>query len=73
MLSEGDDTTFDPICGNRVDPRSAHALEYRRHRYVFCSKECKERFERQIERHRVHDLARLGTLFSHQKAHWGLA
>jgi YHS domain-containing protein len=73
MHTKHDDASFDPICGKRVDPLGARALEYKRRKYFFCSDRCKERFERQAERHRVHDLARMGALFAHQKVRWGVA
>jgi YHS domain-containing protein len=73
MQTKGDDTNFDPICGKRVDPLAAQTLEYKKRKYFFCSGRCRERFERQAERHRVHDLARMGALFAHQKVRWGVA
>ena len=73
MQAKGEDDSFDPICGRRVDPAGAEALEYRKRTYFFCSDRCKERFERQAERHRVQDLARMGALFADQKVRWGLA
>lgn len=34
-------STRDPTCGMRVDPATAPAhVEYRGHRYFFCSKDC---------------------------------
>ncbi len=68
-----DDLTFDPICGKPVDPRGSQAVEYKKRKYFFCSGHCKERFERQAERHRVQDLARMGALFQNQKVRWGVA
>jgi YHS domain-containing protein len=73
MQTKGDDASFDPICGKRVDPVGAQAVEYKKRKYFFCSGRCRERFERQAERHRVQDLARLGALFARQKVRWGLA
>jgi len=74
MRTKGDDATFDPICGKRVEPVGcSQAVEYKLRRYFFCSGSCKERFERQAERHRVHDLARMGALFTHQQVRWGVA
>ena len=73
MQTKGDEATFDPICGKRVDPADAGGVEYKRRTYFFCSERCKERFERQAERHRIHDLARMGALFAGQKVRWGLA
>jgi YHS domain-containing protein len=72
MQTKGDDTMFDPICGKRVDP-TGEAVEYKKRKYFFCSDRCKERFERQAERHRVQDLARMGALFANQKVRWGVA
>jgi YHS domain-containing protein len=73
MQAKGSETVFDPICGKRVDPSGSHALEYRKRKYFFCSDDCKARFERQAERHRVRDLARMGALFANQKVRWGVA
>ena len=73
MQAKHDEQSFDPICGKRVDPADARAVEYKRRKYFFCSDHCKERFERQAERHRVQDLARLGALFANQKVRWGVA
>ncbi len=73
MQPKRDDTAFDPICGKRVDPTGAQAVEYKKRKYFFCSGGCKERFERQAERHRVQDLARRGALFANQKVRWGVA
>src|ERR671927_208280 len=73
MQAKHDDASFDPICGKRVDPAGAQAVEYKKRKYFFCSDRCKERFERQAERHRVQDLARMGALFANQKVRWGVA
>ena len=73
MQTKGDDVAFDPICGRAVDPDGSHAIEYKRRKYFFCSGRCKERFERQAERHHVSDLARMGALFANQKVRWGVA
>jgi YHS domain-containing protein len=73
MQAKHDDASFDPICGKRVDPGGAQAVEYKKRKYFFCSDRCKERFERQAERHRVQDLARMGALFANQKVRWGVA
>ncbi len=73
MQAKSDEAAFDPICGKRVDPVGAQALEYKKRKYFFCSGRCKERFERQAERHRIHDLARMGALFAQQKVRWGVA
>jgi YHS domain-containing protein len=73
MHPKTDDLTFDPICGEPVDPTGAEAVEYKKRRYFFCSGRCKERFEHQAESHRVHDLARMGLLFQSHKVRWGVA
>ena len=74
MQAKSDDTSrFDPICGRRVDPAGAQAVEYKKRKYFFCSERCKERFEHQAERSRVQDLARMGALFANQKVRWGVA
>jgi YHS domain-containing protein len=63
----------DPVCGREVDPSEAPASEYKKRRYYFCSPRCKERFERQAERLRLQELARMGALFQHAKVRWGVA
>ncbi len=72
MQTKRDDGIYDPICGKRVDGGS-HVVEHGQRRYSFCSLKCKERFERQIERRRLQDLARMGALFAYQKVRWGVA
>jgi YHS domain-containing protein len=67
------DDAHDPICGRAVDPTGAAHTEYKKRRYYFCSPRCKERFERQAERHRLQELARMGALFAHSKVRWGVA
>ncbi len=73
MHAKGDEAVFDPVCGKPVAPRASHAFEYKKRTYFFCSDQCKERFERQAERLRMKDLARMGALFAHQKVRWGVA
>jgi len=72
MQTKGSDAMFDPICGRRVDPTARFTFEFRKHTYFFCSAPCKERFERQAEKHRVKDLARMGALFAKNRVRWGL-
>jgi YHS domain-containing protein len=72
MTTKRDDSARDPICGRHVEGGS-HAVEYRKRRYVFCSPTCKEKFERQVERDRLQDLARLGALFANDRVRWGVA
>jgi YHS domain-containing protein len=67
------DNTHDPICGREVNPSGAASTEYKKRRYYFCSPRCKERFERQAERLRLQELARMGALFAHQRVRWGVA
>jgi Cu+-exporting ATPase len=41
----------DPVCGMRVDPRTAkHRFAYKGRDYFFCSGRCRERFEAESER-----------------------
>jgi Cu+-exporting ATPase len=41
----------DPVCGMRVDPRTAkHRFAYKGRDYLFCSGRCRERFEAEPER-----------------------
>ncbi|HCF60479.1 MAG TPA: YHS domain protein, partial [Myxococcales bacterium] len=39
----------------------------------FCSERCKLAFEREAERMRLHDLAKVGALLSKGRVRWGLA
>jgi putative ABC transport system ATP-binding protein len=42
----------DPVCGMRVDEWSAQIFsEYKNRRYVFCSKRCKERFDKEPDKY----------------------
>jgi YHS domain-containing protein len=65
--------SIDPICGRSVSEAGAESFEYKRRTYFFCSRACKGRFERQAERARVDELARMGVLFAAKKARWGVA
>jgi YHS domain-containing protein len=73
MQAKSDDLAFDPICGKPVDPNGSQTFEYKKRTYFFCSMRCRVRFERQAERHRLHELARMGALFANQKVRWGVA
>ncbi len=64
---------YDPICGKRIDPGHAESAEYKRRKYYFCSPRCRERFEKQAERLRIQELARMGALFAKAKVRWGVA
>lgn len=63
----------DPICGREVETSGAASSEYKKRRYYFCSSRCKERFEKQAEKLRLQDLARMGALFAQAKVRWGVA
>ena len=65
--------SIDPVCGKPVLEDGAESFEYRRKTYFFCSGRCRGRFERQAERLRVGELAKMGTLFTEKKARWGVA
>lgn len=67
------DSAHDPICGREVDPIGASSTEYKKRRYFFCSPRCQEQFERQAEKLRLQELARMGALFAHRKVRWGVA
>ena len=67
------DSAHDPICGKAVDPAGASSTEYKKRKYFFCSSRCKERFERQAEKLRLQELARMGALFAHSQVRWGVA
>ncbi|MBI5542520.1 MAG: YHS domain-containing protein [Deltaproteobacteria bacterium] len=65
---------FDPVCGKRVDAtQSSPNSEYKKKRYFFCSERCKQAFEREAERMRLHELAKVGALLSKGRVRWGLA
>jgi YHS domain-containing protein len=65
--------SIDPVCGKPVAEEGAESLEYKRKTYFFCSHRCRGRFERQAERIRVGELAKMGTLFAEKKPRWGVA
>ncbi len=67
--------TYDPICGKRVETTAAHAptAEYKKTRYYFCSEGCRHAFEKEAEKMRLSELARVGALLSKGKVRWGLA
>jgi YHS domain-containing protein len=65
--------SIDPVCGKPVAEEGAASFEYKRRTYYFCSTGCRGRFERQAERIRVGELAKMGTLFAEKKARWGVA
>ncbi|BDG07071.1 YHS domain-containing protein [Anaeromyxobacter paludicola] len=73
MRARTDGVSLDPICGKPVVEQDSASSEYKRRRYFFCSKRCKERFERRAERLRLQDLARMGALFSKAQVQWGVA
>lgn len=65
---------FDPICGKRVaSGLSTPAAEYKKRRYFFCSEACRRDFERDAERLRLQELARVGALLSQGRVRWGVA
>ena len=65
---------YDPICGKPISTgASPHHMEYKRRRYYFCSSKCKSCFEREAERLRLHELARVGALLSQGRVRWGMA
>jgi YHS domain-containing protein len=65
---------FDPICGRKVESREGTpSCDYKKKRYFFCSERCRQAFEREAERLRVHELARVGALMSKGRVRWGLA
>ncbi|MGI5861556.1 MAG: YHS domain-containing protein [Myxococcales bacterium] len=64
----------DPICGKTIEPnQNTPSSEYKKKRYYFCSERCKLAFEREAERMRLHDLAKVGALLSKGRVRWGLA
>ncbi len=65
--------SIDPVCGKAVVERGADSFDYKRKTYYFCSPRCRADFERQTERIRVGELAKIGTLFAKTKARWGIA
>jgi YHS domain-containing protein len=66
---------YDPICGRKLGEAApeGYSAEYKRRRYFFCSKRCLHAFERQTERFRLNDLARVGALLSPGQVRWGMA
>ncbi len=65
---------FDPVCGKKVDQDGkTPTTEYKKKRYFFCSERCKQAFEREAERMRLQELAKVGALLSKGRVRWGLA
>jgi YHS domain-containing protein len=66
---------YDPICGKAVEVPSAQTptAEYKKKRYYFCSDGCRHAFEREAEKLRMTELAKVGALLSKGKVRWGLA
>lgn len=65
---------FDPICGKKVDSgQKTPTSEYKKKRYFFCSDRCRMTFEREAERLRLHELAKVGALLTKGRVRWGLA
>lgn len=65
---------FDPVCGKKVEnSQSTPSAEYKKKRYFFCSEKCKQAFEREAERMRLQELAKVGALLSKGRVRWGLA
>ncbi len=54
----------DPICGRTVGEGQAFSSEYKLRRYFFCSERCRSAFHHQVERLRMNELWRAGSLFS---------
>jgi len=49
---EGKPMTKDPVCGMQVDPTTAAGTsEYQGKTYVFCSAECKRKFDSNPQQH----------------------
>jgi len=66
---------YDPICGKSVGTptQATPTAEYRKKRYYFCSECCQHAFEKQAEKLRLTELAKVGALLSKGKVRWGLA
>ena len=65
---------FDPICGKKVDSGDrTPTSEYKKKRYFFCSDRCRAAFDREAERLRLSELAKVGALLSKGRVRWGLA
>ncbi|HZI12720.1 MAG TPA: YHS domain-containing protein [Myxococcus sp.] len=65
---------LDPVCGKELaTPEGFPSAEYKKRRYFFCSERCRHAFERQAERFRLNELARVGALMSPGRVRWGLA
>jgi YHS domain-containing protein len=65
---------YDPICGKQVGAgENAPTVEYKRRKYFFCSARCKAAFEREAEKIRLQELARVGALLTQGKVRWGMA
>lgn len=50
MPAKSPETQIDPVCGMKVDSRSAHRHEYDGRTFFFCSRHCYERFQAEPDR-----------------------
>lgn len=66
---------YDPICGKKVEMASnaTPSSEYKKKRYYFCSEGCRHAFEKEAEKLRLSELAKVGALLTKGKVRWGLA
>src|SRR5207302_6444522 len=52
ILPAGEAVEVDPVCGMKVSPtRAAATVEHGGHKYLFCSKGCAERFQKDPARY----------------------
>lgn len=66
---------YDPICGKKVETatNATPTAEYKKKRYYFCSEGCRHAFEKEAEKLRLSELAKVGALLTKGKVRWGLA
>jgi YHS domain-containing protein len=65
---------LDPVCGKSLEAAEGQpSAEYKKRRYFFCSEHCRTAFQRQAERFRAGELARVGALLSPGRVRWGVA
>ncbi|GHG85656.1 YHS domain-containing protein [Comamonas sp. JC664] len=72
--AQGQGQHLDPVCGKALDtPEGRPTAEYKKRRYFFCSERCRHAFEKQAERFRFNELARVGALMTPGRVRWGIA
>ncbi len=73
-VQQGQGQHWDPVCGKELGtPDGRPTAEYKKRRYFFCSERCRHAFEKQAERFRLNELARVGALLTPGRVRWGIS